>query len=146
MFLISQTHFFLKTNLKYNSVLGIFFWLKNIVLYHVINYIFYLPSIEKFDTLRIQKYKKCFPPTGPWNSNFDNSGPWKRNFDTWGPRKSNWDRGRRKVNWTGGRGRRRGLWVEKKWYPQITRSNIEHCNHREKVRTIILSYLYEEHF
>ena len=47
----------------------------------MINYIFYLPSIEKFETLRIQKYKKCFLPTEPWNSNFDNSGPRKSNFE-----------------------------------------------------------------
>ena len=33
----------------------------------MINYIFYLPSIEKFETLTIQKYKKCFVPTEPLN-------------------------------------------------------------------------------
>ena len=64
------------------------FRLKISYFYHTINYIFYLPSIEKFETLTIQKYKKCFLPTGPSNSNFDNSGPWKSSFHTWGPRKS----------------------------------------------------------
>ena len=65
----------------------------------MINYIFYLPLIEKFETLRIQKYKKCFLPTEPWNSNFDNSRPWKRNFDTWGPRKSNFEMTEMTGNW-----------------------------------------------
>ena len=92
--------------LKHNSVLSIFVWFKNIILYHVINYIFYLLSIEKFQTLRIQKYKRCFLPIGPWNSNFDNSGPLKRNFDTDGREKVIWAESRREVNAAGGRGLR----------------------------------------
>ena len=68
----------------------------------VINYIFYLPSIEKFEILTIQKYKKCFLPAGPWNSDFDHSGPLKTNFDTWGCEKVIWAGGRRKVNKAGG--------------------------------------------
>ena len=40
----------MKKFLKLNSILSISFWLKNIVLYHAINYIFYLPSVETFET------------------------------------------------------------------------------------------------
>ena len=39
-----------------------------------IDYVFYLLSIEKFETLTIQECKKCLLPTGPSDSNFDNSG------------------------------------------------------------------------
>ena len=73
-----------------------------------IDCIFYLPSIEKFETLTIQKYKKYFLPTGLSNSNFDDSSPWKSNFDTWGPRKSNLGWGPWKSNEAGGRGPRAG--------------------------------------
>ena len=94
-----------KKNWKRNSVLSIFFWLKNIVLYHVISYIFYLPSIEKFESFRIQKCKKCFLPAGPWSNNFDNSGREKEILIHGGRKKVIWARDRVKVNRAGGWGR-----------------------------------------
>ena len=89
---------FSEKNWKRNSVLSIFFWLKYIVLYHVINYVFCLPSIEKSETLKIPKCKKCFIPARPWSSNFDNSGREKEILIHGGREKVIWARRWIKVN------------------------------------------------